>query len=423
MPPKAMKKNPLPKGKANVMKVMKSMKAKPLPKGSKNMTGKGTGSSTDKKHLAKRGQRTMKLKRANLAKLGKLTLAEKVQKASENAENPDEAAANLRDMMNKSDHSKAWSKHNIHMKSKTAKEKKDFDKKSKGEKGQEVALYLVRTNVPRFMHWKESLSHVQTLAKREQWKSEVELVAQFGKDEFDAHVASGRIEWREDPFTWGVFNYRDKGDLVKETRVLRGKEWSRGQEYEAEEQDDEEFDYLMDLDPTTQLQRAQAWGKGNKSLTKGHGKSSGSKGPGKTLSKGKGKGRAQLAIEDKQGEDDDEEEEKPEEEQWKALLSKAKRAKDQAAALKADCNDALEEAEKAKRITKQGKKDTEEILQKLQCQEKVLKQILAKGDQSMSLKKAKDCLIATGSALKAVKDEAKELRQLAHKAASRASKK
>ena len=222
---------------------------------------------------------------------------------------------------------------------------------------------------------------------------------------------------------WGVFNYRDKGDLVKETRVLRGKEWSRGQEYEAEEQDDEEFDYLMDLDPTTQLQRAQAWGKGNKSLTKGHGKSSGSKGPGKTLSKGKGKGRAQLAIEDKQGEDDDEEEEKPEEEQWKALLSKAKRAKDQAAALKADCNDALEEAEKAKRITKQGKKDTEEILQKLQCQEKVLKQILAKGDQSMSLKKAKDCLIATGSALKAVKDEAKELRQLAHKAASRASKK
>ena len=178
----------------------------------------------------------------------------------------------------------------------------------------------------------------------------------------------------------------------------------------------------MDLDSTTQLQRAQAWGKGNKSLTKGHGKSSGSKGPGKTLSKGKGKGRAQLAIEDKQREDDDEEE-KPEEEQWKALLSKAKRAKDQAAALKADCNDALEEAEKAKRITKQGKKDTEEILQKLQCQEKVLKQILAKGDQSMSLKKAKDCLIATGSALKAVKDEAKELRQLAHKAASRASKK
>ena len=200
----------------------------------------------------------------------------------------------------------------------------------------------------------------------------MELVAQFGKDEFDAHVASGRIEWREDPFTWGVFNYRDKGDLVKETRVLRRKEWSRGQEYEAEGQDDEEFDYLMDLDPTTQLQRAQAWGKGNKSLTKGHGKSSGSKGPGKTLSKGKGKGRAQLAIEDKQREDDDEEEEKPEEEQWKALLSKAKRAKDQAAALKADCNDALEEAEKAKRITKQGKMYTEEILQKLQCLEKVL---------------------------------------------------
>ena len=52
----------------------------------------------------------MKLKRANLAKLGKLTLAEKVQKASENAENPDEAAANLRDMMNKSDHQQSMVK-------------------------------------------------------------------------------------------------------------------------------------------------------------------------------------------------------------------------------------------------------------------------------------------------------------------------
>ena len=41
----------------------------------------------------------------------------------------------------------------------------------------------------------------------------------------------------------------------------------------------------------------------------------------------------------------------------------------------------------------------------------------------MSLKKAKECLIAAGTDLKAVKDEAKELRQLAQKAGSRASKK
>ena len=421
MAPKAMKKNPLPKGKAKVMKTLAKrknpcQKEKPLSK------GKPAGSSKDKP-LAKRGRRNLKLRRGNLAKLGKLTLAEKVAKAAEDADNPEEAAANLKGLMSKSDHSKAWSKHNIHMKNQSAKDKKDFDKKSKVEKGQAVAMFLVRTNVPRFMNWKESLSQEQTLAKREQWKSEHEMITQFGEDEFLAHIDSGRIQWRDDPYTWGIYNYRDRGDLVKETRVRKNREWSRGQEFQAEAEDDEEFDSFMDVDFTTQMQRAEAWGKGQKALTKGKGtgKGKGSSSKGDALSKGKGnKGRKLLAIEDKEKED---EEETPEEDQWKALLSKTKRAKDQAAALKADCKDALEEAEKAKRITKQGRKDTEELLLKLESQEKILKQILMKGDKSMSLKKAKECLIAAGTDLKAVKDEAKELRQLAQKAGSRASKK
>ena len=49
--------------------------------------------------------------------------------------------------------------------------------------------------------------------------------------------------------------------------------------------------------------------------------------------------------------------------------------------------------------------------------EKILKQLLLK-DNAMALKKAKQCLVDAGTALKSVKDEAKELRQLANKAGS-----
>lgn len=250
---KAMKAQPLPKGKAPAKK--------PLPKGKKSFQKSLPKGSTPK-------VKKSILKKSNLEKLGKFSLVEKIKKASEEADNPEEAAANLKDMMNKSDHSKAWSKHNIYMKSQPAKGRKEFDKKSRTEKGKEVALYMIKSNVPKFMHWKESLSHNQSLAKREQWKSEVEMRQAHGDAEFEAHVHSGRFEWREDPFTWGVYNYRDRGDIIKETRMQKSKEWARGQEYEGGTEDEAEFDELMQLDNTTQLHRAEGLGEG---LVKRHG--------------------------------------------------------------------------------------------------------------------------------------------------------
>ena len=93
------------------------------------------------------------------------------------------------------------------------------------------------------------------------------------------------------------------------------------------------------------------------------------------------------------------------------------------AAAKADLLDAIEEAEKPKRLTKASKKDSEAVCQKVAGQEKVVKQLLVKRE-SMKLKKAKEVMMeAATTALKACKDEAKELRALANKAGSRASKK
>lgn len=55
-------------------------------------------------------------------------------------------------------------------------------------------------------------------------------------------------------------------------------------------------------------------------------------------------------------------------------------------------------------------------------QEKEVKQFLVKRE-SMKLKEAKEVMMEAATALKACKDEAKELRALANKAGSRASKK
>ena len=126
-----------------------------------------------------------------------------------------------------------------------------------------------------------------------------------------------------------------------------------------------------------------------------------------------------LAIKDKE---DVGEDEKTEEDQWKELLAKAKRARDHCTSAQADCEAAMEGAEKAKRLTKAGKKDTEGLLQKLSQKVNALKLLLAKGDKAMKLDKAKKLLVETGTLIKEVKEETKELIQQANKAGSRASK-
>ena len=356
------------------------------------------------------------LKKSMLAKLGKMTLAQKINKAAETGETEEDAAKHLKGMLSKEEHSKAWSKHNVSMSHKSQKEKKEFSKLSKGEKGLQVAMHLLRTNVPRFMQMKESVAQSNSLDKREKWESEAAMIQRFGKDEFWAHVQSGRVAWRHDPWTWGVVNYCDKGDVTLNTQVKKSKAWSRGQEYEPTEEEDAEFDGLWNLDASGHLQQVEGWGKGkSNALTKGKGQGGG---------KGKkGKGDGPLAIKDRDAEDGEAEgEEKTEEKEWKEVLTKAKRARDQCQSAKADCEAAMESAEKAKRMTKAGKKDTEDLFSRLSKKMELVKVLLVKKEKSMALSKAKAILVEAAALLKEVKDEAKELNQLANRAGSKASK-
>ena len=218
---KGKQKPALTKGKAALTKGKAA-----LPKG-KGKTN--SGSSTDKKV-----KKTF-LKKEQLEKLSKMTLAQKVAKATEHADTAEEAAQNLKGMLNKSERSRVWSKYNVMMNKKTTKEKKAYEKLSKTEKGMHAALQLVKSTAPKFTQTKESIGQQSTLDQREEWKSDAKMLQDFGPEDFQQHLDSGRIIWRAHPWTSGVYNYRDKVDIVKHTKVKKTKEYGQAQEYEADE--------------------------------------------------------------------------------------------------------------------------------------------------------------------------------------------
>ena len=213
-----------------------------------------------------------------------MTLAgKKIEQTAETAHSPEEAAKRLKKVTTQQEHSQARPKHNIHTRGKSKKEQKEFHSLSKGEKGMEDAMYLLKANVPKFMHWKGSLGQSVSIDKREGWKSEA--LEQFGEYELQLHIESCSVECRKYPWTVGVWNYRDKGDLVKRTRVTKNKEWSRGEEFESDGEDEPEFHDMMDVNATTHLQRARSWGNGQKALSKGSGKKGAGKAKGKGLTR------------------------------------------------------------------------------------------------------------------------------------------
>ena len=417
---------PCPKGSSKDKKAL--AKRATLSKGSSGKNAKAQAKAKAKA-LTKGKTKVKKsfLKKNQLAKPGKMTLAQKIAKAAENAETGEEAANNLKAMLNSNEHSRVWSKHNVMMKNnKPQKERNAFDKLSKGEKGMQAALFMIKGGVPKFFHTSQSIKQGTTLDKREKWESETRMIELHGWDDLQKQVASGRIQWRADPWTPGVYNYCDKGDLEKHTKVTKSRSWTKGQEYEPNEEDNAKWGQVWTLDEYTLLTQVENWGKGG-----GKGKPALAKGKGKGKGK-KGKGKAEvLAImdgdpwEDEDGQEEQEEEQEEtesEEVQWKKLIVKAKRARDQVTSTKADLEAALDAADHAKMVTKTAKKEVTTLLDKMGSQVNVLKTLLVKQQKSMSLTKAKDLLVEVGTLMKDGNDECKELTQLANKAGSKASK-
>ena len=94
------------------------------------------------------------------------------------------------------------------------KQQKDFEKASKSEKGILAALRMVKSTVPKFLHCSQYVEASSSLQQKEKWLSEAKMKEHFGEDEFWLHVQSGRVSWRADPWTEGVWNYKDNGDVT-----------------------------------------------------------------------------------------------------------------------------------------------------------------------------------------------------------------
>ena len=354
------------------------------------------------------------LKARNLAKLGKLRLAEKIAKVQEQTETPEEAATLLKGVLTGEENSKAHGRHKTWLKS-NPEEEKQYEALDKRGKGLAAVLWLVKQDCPKFCTLSSTVQQDSKLKAKEKWQSELQMLQQFSPEEFELHLSSGRITWRCDPWTPNVFNYRDLGDLTKVTEVAQKKQWKWGQEF-AQEEDDTDWSSFVGKDLHSQLLDCQGKGKGKTG-----------KGKTKALTKGgKGKGvKPSLALTNGEVEppqQEEEEEEKDPAQAWSKCLAKVKAARNKLSSCYSDLDQAIKAACLAKRLTKKGKEEAQEALLECKRLEEECKLLMLKRERMMDLKQAKGLLVEAVKACKNARDEGKELEMMAKKTASKTSK-
>lgn len=365
-----------------------SSKGPPLTKGNK-----------PKAKAKAKGKLAKSLTRANLSKVPRMSLAEKVQMAEAENETVEAAALQLKGALSKDESAKMWSKHQTHLKGNPA-EAEEHSSLGKKEKGLAVVVWYLKNCQKKWFHTQSQKETAETLTKGEKWLSELQIMQQFSEYELNCHLESGRVSWRHDPMTPGIYQYRDNADISREVSVKRAHKATVGQEREALEDDEDIQKWTEDFQLTGGLamQRAEGafGGKG-----KGKGSSALTKGKGKGQAQGKGKRqKGQLAIEDGSPEDPEEAEKTPEQ-QWALCLTKAKKAKEQLLVALSNFEDALELASKAGRATKEDKKVAQGTVSATHTMERKLKTILAKRDGG-NVEDGKKTLVAAAKALEAV---------------------
>ena len=396
-------------------KVMKAMKVKsktlmkgPKPKSESASSKKATGKG---KQALMKGNKT-KLTKSQLDKLGKLSLKEKVEHATASADTAEEAAQNLKEIIKPNERGQIWSKHQTAMKGdKEAQE--EHDALNKTQKGLASLLWFVENQSKKFFNSTATFGTKHTLIKGDTWKTEKQMIDQFG-DELQLHIQSGRIQWRSDPYTPDVYQYKDLGDITGSTEVTRKRQHSMGVENAATADHEDHFMKEWGKGGHHMLQDAEASGKGQRA--------SGSKGcRGGKGSKGN---RAPLAITNGDGKDKEKEDNKDDEKtEWNKCLVKAQKAKESCILAISNMEEAISNCHKAGRLTKAARKDYEDLMKDVQQQAEQLKKLLKLKGNQYSLQAAKDIIVGAANKTKELKDEIKECVGLANKAGSRASTK
>ena len=216
-------KGPLSKGKKAAASSNKATlskgKKRTLPKGQKAPLSKG------KKATLSKG----KLTRKNLKNLGKLSLEEKVEKIAEQTDTADEAALVLKENIDQNERGRILAKHQAALKHDPEAEQQ-HQVANKTQKGLSSLLWFIQNKSAKYLNVKATFGTTETLTKGEQWHSEAKMLKELGKEEFAAHLQSGRIQWRSNPWTPNVFNYRGLGDQRREVQTKRQKTYQAGQE-------------------------------------------------------------------------------------------------------------------------------------------------------------------------------------------------
>ena len=127
-----------------------------------------------------KGNKT-KLTKSQLDKLGKFSLKEKVEHATASADTAEEAAQNLKDIIQPNERGQIWSKHQTAMKGdKEAQE--EHDALNKTQKGLASLLWFVENQSKKFFNSTATFGTKHTLIKGDTWKTEKQMIDQFGDD-------------------------------------------------------------------------------------------------------------------------------------------------------------------------------------------------------------------------------------------------
>lgn len=226
-----------------------SMKSKPLKK----------GGSPLKSILKKKP--SCHLKKGNLTKLGEMSLAEKVKAVTETHDNDEDAVNELKGALTPDENSQVWGQRNTFLK-KNPLQKEQHDALSRKEKGLASVLWYLQKSRKTLHNVTQSMEQKTQITKKEKWLSEKMIHDRFNDWELECHLNSGRVIWRNDPLTRGLFEYQDLGDFEARVDVSKSRKLTAGQEYDPNEADEEAFLAEFDKDNTLHLKNAEALGKG-----------------------------------------------------------------------------------------------------------------------------------------------------------------
>lgn len=159
---------------------------------------------------------------------------------------PDELLSALRVNLNGNDVAAIHSQYNTFRKHHPEEQDK-YSESGKLDKGvMALSWYLDKKRGPLYNSLVASVNSEHDVTKLEGWVSEKRMLINFSEEEFKKHQESGRVIWREDPITKGVWEYQDTNDVQVRKTMKRGKELRSGNERLSTDEDTAGFEATFD---------------------------------------------------------------------------------------------------------------------------------------------------------------------------------